>query len=401
MSKVSMVKVIGPLAPYAPGFGRELRRRGYTDLSAAQQLRLMADVSRWLAREGLEAAALSSEQMEAFFVNRRAEGYSGLRTVRASAPMRAFLEAQGVLSTPQVPQPTSAQERLLERYGSYLVNERGLTQRVVSNYVQAATLFLGDHPGLADASYGLDAAEVSAFCIRELPKRAGSSASNLASALRAFLRFAHVEGLTRAPLAQAVPPVANRKGSGLPRGVAPATLNRLLASCDRRSSMGRRDYAILLVLVRLGLRAGEVARLELDDFDWRSGDVLVHGKGGRDQRLPLPADVGAAIAGYVHRGRPRTDSRTVFLRVIAPTVALSSPGVTWVVYSACDRVGVPRVGAHRLRHSAATQMLRAGASLIEVGQVLRHATVATTAIYAKVDFVTLRPLAPTWPGSAT
>src|ERR1035437_4113934 len=183
-----------------------------------------------------------------------------------------------------------------------------------------------DHPGLADGTAELKAAEVSAFCARELPQRAGSSARNLAAALRSFLRFLHVEGLLVAPLAQAVPPVAGSAGAGLPRAVAPATLAALLASCDRRTATGRRDYAIMVLLARLGLRAGEVARLSLDDIDWRSGELLVHGKGGRDERMPLPDDVGAALAGYVRRGRPRADTRVVFLRAIAPAVGLSGGG---------------------------------------------------------------------------
>jgi integrase/recombinase XerD len=234
-------------------------------------------------------------------------------------------------------------------------------------------------------------AEVSAFCVRELTLQNGSSARTSAAALRSFLRFLHVEGVVAAPLAQAVPAVANRKGAGLPRGVSPATISRLLASCDRRTRLGRRDYAILLLLSRLGLRAGEVARMALDDIDWHNGEVVVHGKGNRDQRLPLPADVGAAVAGYLQRGRQHCDTRTVFLRAIAPSVGLSPGGITWVVYSACERACVPKFGAHRLRHSAATEMLRAGASLIEVGQILRHATVGTTVIYGCTTLPFERP----------
>jgi len=156
----------------------------------------------------------------------------------------------------------------------------------------------------------------------------------------------------------------------------------------------------MLLLARLGLRAGEVARLSLDDIDWGVGEVVVHGKGGRDERLPLPHDVGAAVAGYVRRGRPRAETRAVFLRAIAPAVGLTPGGDTSVVYTASERAGVPKVGAHRLRHGCATEMLTAGASLGDIGQVLRHAAVATTAIYAKVDFVALRPLAQPWPGGA-
>jgi integrase/recombinase XerD len=200
-----------------------------------------------------------------------------------------------------------------------------------------------------------------------------------------------------APVAQAVPAVANRRGCGLPRALPPATVAKLLASCDRRTRLGRRDYAMLMLLARLGLRAGEVASMSLDDLGWRAGELIVHGKGGRDDRLPLPCDVGAALAAWL-RSRPRVTTRAVFLRATAPTGAITSAGVTWAVYNACDRSGVPRAGAHRLRHSLATQMLGAGSSLAEVGQVLRHARVATTAIYAKVDHRALDALVLPWPG---
>jgi integrase/recombinase XerD len=306
---------------------------------------------------------------------------------------------EGVYTPPPARGPMDGQGRLLERYRGYLLDERGLVEKVVVRYLQVASLFVAEYPGPSGAGPAVGAAEVAAFCAHELPRRGRSSAMNFASALRSFLRFLHVRGLVAAPLAQAVPRVTDRKSAGLPRAVPPATLARLLAGCDRRCRVGRRDYAILLLLARLGLRAGEVARLCLDDIDWRAGDLVVHGKGGRDERLPLPCDVGAAVAGYLRRGRPRADSRVVFLRAIAPNVGLAPNGVTWVVYAACDRAAVPRVGAHRLRHTAATQMLRAGGSLTEVGQVLRHAVVGTTAIYAKVDLAALRPLAPSWPGS--
>jgi site-specific recombinase XerD len=401
MSIRSEVRISGPLAAYGAGFARELRSRGYTDLSVGGQLRLMAHLSRWLAGQDLGPAALTPGRIDEFCVARRAAGYRGLRTVRAVAPLRDFLQTEGVYTPPPPRGPVDDRDRLLERYRGYLVDERGLVNDVVASYLQVAALFVAEYPGSSRGGPAVGSAEVAAFGARELPRRTGSSsAGSFASALRSFLRFLHVQGLVAAPLAQAVPPVADRKGAGLPRSVAPAVLARLLASCDRRSPLGRRDYAILLLLARLGLRAGEVARLWLDDIDWRAGDLLVRGKGARNERLPLPGDVGAAIAGYLQEGRPRAGTRAVFLRVIAPAVALTPRGVTWVVYAACDRAGVvPRVGAHRLRHTAATQMLRAGGSLIEVGQVLRHAVVGTTAIYAKVDFAALRPLAPCWPGS--
>ena len=398
MAGRSVVRMVGPLASYAPGFDRELRSRGYTRLSAVWQLRLMAHVSRWLASEELDGAAFTPERVEEFCGVRRRAGYTALLTPRALAPLQEFLRGRGVLAEgPTAPAPVSEKEQLLARYRDHLVGERGLVPAVVSRYLKAAALFLDQVPGGVVGRPALDAAAVSVFCARELPRNSRANAANLASALRSFLRFLHLEGMVGAPVAQAVPAVANRKGQGLPRALPPATVARLLASCDRRTRLGRRDYAMLMLLARLGLRAGEVASLSLDDIGWRSGELTVHGKGGRDDRLPLPADVGAALAAWL-RIRPKAQTRAVFLRANAPIGAISPGGVTWAVYHACDRSGVPRAGAHRLRHSLATQMLGAGASLAEVGQVLRHARVATTAIYAKVDHRALDALVLPWPG---
>jgi integrase/recombinase XerD len=400
MSDRLVVRVFGPLAPYASAFHQELRSRGYTHLSAAQQLRLVANISQWLAGEGLGAAELMPERVEAFCVNRRGEGHTHLRTAKALAPLLAFLREQGVLSEPAVPTPVSAEDLLLERYRNYLVHERGLVEHVVSAWMRAAGLFVAEYPGLVGNGAAVAAADVSAFCVRELPRRGVSAAKNLAAALRSFLRFLYLDGRVEAPLAQTVPSVAGRKGASLPRGIPPEALAQLLASCNRRTGVGRRDHAILVLLARMGLRAAEVAGLGLDDIDWRAGELVVHGKGRRDERMPLPGDVGSALAVYLRRGRPRSASRTVFLRAIAPAVGLTPQAISWVVYAACDRAGMRRVSAHQLRHTAATEMLRAGASLPEVGQVLRHRAVGTTAIYAKVDQGALRALALPWPGGA-
>ncbi len=382
MPSWTKVRVAGILAPFARGFGRELRSCGFTDLSTAEQLRLMAHLSRWMAREGLDG--LSREQIAVYCAARKADGYVARLTPGSLGRLLAFLQAQGVLSaSPGPARPASAEEKLLGRYEAHL-DERGLVPAVVAQYLKAAALFLDEHPGAAVGQPGPDAAAVSAFCARELPRRGRAGAVNLAAALRSFLRFLHLEGLVAAPVAQAVPAVPNRKGRGVPRALPPATVERLLASCDRRTRLGRRDYAMLMLLARLGLRAGEVASMSLDDIDWRAGELTVHGKGGRDDRLPLPSDVGAALAAYLR---------------IRPRVKVTPRAVTWAVYNACERSGVPKAGAHRLRHSLATQMLAAGSSLAEVGQVLRHARVATTAIYAKVDHRALDALVLPWPGA--
>jgi integrase/recombinase XerD len=217
-------------------------------------------------------------------------------------------------------------------------------------------------------------------------------------ALRSFLHWLHLSGQAPGSLADAVPSVAGWRLSNLPKGLEPGQLRRLLASCDRRTPTGRRDYALLLLLSRLGLRAGEVARLSLDDIDWCCGQIVVVGKGNRAERLPLPADVGAAIAAYLRRGRPATaEGRSAFVRVHAPHRALTTGGVTMVVFDAGQRAGLGKIHAHRLRHTAATAMLRAGSPLPEIGQVLRHRSPLSTAIYAKVDRDALAVLARPWP----
>ncbi len=399
MSAWSRVRLVGPLAPFGQEFGRLLMQRGYTELSAAEQLRLMGHLSRWMAGQGLEAVLLSPEQVAVYCRARREQGYTARVGPGSVRVILEFLQGQGVESWPSIPPPVSADERLLGRYENHLVAERGLVEKVVAMYLKAAAMFLASHPGLAEGATAIGTPEVTAFCSSELVGRGVSVAQNLAAALRSFLRFLHLEGIVAAPLAQAVPPVADRRNNGLPRSVTPATVDRLLASCDRRTRRGRRDYAIMLLLARLGLRAGEVAGLSIDDIDWRAGEIVVRGKGGRQDRLPLPDDVGAATVAYLRRGRPRSESRIVFLRAIAPAVGLNPSAITWVVTSACDRIGLAHLSAHRFRHGLACDMLGGGASLTEIGQVLRHGVVGTSAIYAKVDFAALAPLALPWPGS--
>jgi integrase/recombinase XerD len=219
------------------------------------------------------------------------------------------------------------------------------------------------------------------------------------TALRSLLGFLHVEGILQKSLVAAVPSAASWRLAGLPRGLKPNEVQRLLAAPDRRTRIGRRDFAVLMLLIRLGLRAGEVAALTLDDINWRAGELMVRGKGDRRERLPLPDDVGQALVGYLQRGRPATAlTRHVFIRVRAPHGPMTTGAVSHAVFAAGRRAGLGTVRAHRLRHSAATQLLAAGAPLIEIGQLLRHRSQLTTAIYAKVDTEALRCLARPWPG---
>jgi site-specific recombinase XerD len=244
----------------------------------------------------------------------------------------------------------------------------------------------------------LDAFTVDAFVVAECRRRGIASAKSMVGGLRALLKFAYLNGWTPRPLASVVPAVADRSGGSLPRGLDPADVARLLSSCARDTAVGARDFAILTVLARLGLRSNEVALLELSDVDWRAGEIQVRGKGNRLERLPVPRDVGDALVDYLRRGRPRALCRQLFLRSCAPPTALSSTAVSAVVRAACRRAGVTPVGAHCLRHSVAAELLRRGAPLAEIGQLLRHKHAATTAIYAKVDRGALTGLALEWPG---
>jgi len=388
----------GPLAPWAPGMAERLTTLGYTPRLVERHLHLAGGLSTFLHRRGLAAGDLSSELIEQYLAALRAKNRSWRPTARSLSWLVDYLQEIGVATAPAAARQRSGQQVLIERYRDYLTVERGLEPVTIANYVRVVTLVLA-----AQTRRELDelsAADVSGFMTSQCRQVSTRAAERLATGLRSFLGFALVEGLISRPLAGAVPSVARWSGAGLPRGLTSKQVKALLASCDRRRALGRRDYAILVLLVRLGLRAAEVSALRLDDIDWRAGEIVVRGKGRTEERLPLPADVGAAIAAYLQRGRPRRPEREVFLRACAPLRGLSPDGVGEVVRAASERAGLGSFGSHRLRHTAGTQMLQAGASLPEVAQVLRHLTVATTAIYAKVDHHALRGLATPWPGSA-
>ena len=396
--KVWVPVVSGPLAPYAAGFASWLASRAYSPSAAADRRCQFDRLSRWLEREGLGVGELTLEQAERFVAARRAARRVTWVSSQSLMLPLGYLRELGV--TP-VPAPALAQgplEELLADYGRYLLVERGLSDHTVLDaYGPVARLFLAGREGPDGLELErLSAADVSMFLARECPTRSVSGARDLVCALRSLLRYLHLAGLTEAPLVWAVPSVADLRDRTLPRGLEPAAVKKLLASCDRRTLVGRRDYAILLLLSRLGLRAGEVARLGLDDVDWRGGLLLVRGKGGRHDELPLPVDVGEAMVSYF-RLRPRCECRAVFLRVTAPRRELNRSTIGSIVREHCRQAGLEPVGAHRLRHTAATEMLRRGASLAEIGQVLRHREQKTTAIYAKVDRNALRPLARPWP----
>lgn len=400
-SEALTVRVTGPLAEFAPGFAEELSRQGYTELSALNQVRVMAHLSRWLVAQDLALTELTRARLLEFLAARREAGYTCWLSEIGLAPLVGHLVRMGAMPAPKPPASELVVDRLLEAYGHYLVTERGVTATTVAGYRSLVRPFVEQRvrAGRLELS-GLVAADVSRFVLRACWRREVGTAKLLVTALRSLLRYLHLEG--KAPdLVAAVPGVAGWRGGSLPRALETEQVARLLASCDRGTAVGRRDYAVLTLLARLGLRAVEVARLELDDLDWKRGEVVIRGKGDRHERLPLPTDVGEAVVDYLTQGRPRVECRRLFISVQAPLGGLSSGAVQFIVGKACERIGIARVGAHRLRHTLATELLRSGASLPDVGQILRHRDLSTTAIYAKVDRTALRELVQPWPaGSA-
>jgi integrase/recombinase XerD len=394
------VRVTGPLAAYACGFWAELLTKQYTPLSATNQLRLVAHVSRWLCREGLGPESLSSQQVERFVRARNREGYRCFTSKRALRPLMEYLRRIRVVTAAEPEKGERPIDKFLAEYVGYLRQERGLAAGTVCHRRVVARDILHAIAGPELALDRLTADRVTGCVLAAVRGRSIGYAGLLATAVRSLLRFLHQRGDIAASLTRAVPKMAGWRLTTLPRALEPAQVEKLLRSCDRRTSVGRRDYAILLLLVRLGLRAGEVGRLGLDDIHWRRGEITIRGKGGRLDQLPLPADVGDALVAYIRNGRPQCAQRTVFVTDRAPRQPLSPSTVTACVRQAAIRAVLPTIHAHRLRHTAATQMLQRGSSLDDIAQVLRHSSVATTAIYAKVDRDALRTLAPRWPGGA-
>lgn len=396
--------VTGPLESYAAGFREELLARlGYSRWAASMHMYLFADVSRWLADRGLSASELTAARVDEFQAGRRAAGRATRLTSRALIPLLDYLRALDVLVSEPPPRTEDPVLQLVEEFGDYLRTERGLSPCTIVGHQRVARLFLAkcapDPAAPRGAVERLGIEVINAFLLSECVGRSVGSALNLATALRALLRFFYLHSYTAMSLADCVPAGAAWRDGGRVRALEPGEVKRLLASCDRRTAGGRRDFAILTVLARLGLRANEVASLSLDDVDWRSGELTVAGKGGRVDRLPLPVDVGRAVADYCRRGRPCNEHRALFLHARAPYARLSSSAISHVVVQAGRRAGLGPVGAHRLRHSSASAMRRAGAPLFEIGQVLRHRWVVTTAIYAKDDLDALAAIARPWPGA--
>ena len=403
MINPELVRVTGPLSPFREGFRAWLETAGYSRKMCAVHLRLMGDLSCWLGGQEETIAGLSAPLLAEFIAGRRAAGLCTGLSMRALRPLVEYLRGTGAVLAEEPAPPSGPVEVAIAEYVSYLHAERGLAAGTIEHESVLVRPFLAGRVregGLKDLEL-LTAAEVQAFVLDCARSASPARVQRTGTALRSLLRFLHLRGVTASPLAGAVPTAAGWKLSSLPRHLTQGEAARMVESCDLATVTGRRDRAVLLLLVRMGLRASEAAGLRLDDIDWRAGEITVRGKGSRHERLPLPPDVGEALASYLRDGRPaRVQGREVFAGVRAPHRPLTRGAVTQIAARASRRCGLGTVFAHRLRHTAAAGMLRGGASLEEIGQVLRHRRTLTTAIYAKVDYDGLRGIARPWPGDA-
>ena len=394
----------GPLTPYIDGFKARLCALGYAETSAHLYTRLAADFSGWLKQKNVAKEEITPEHTLRYLRYRARNRRPRTGDAAALTRVLDLLTEKGVIAPRRTPIVVTPAQRLFRRIC-------GVPSSRTSACVSHTGQLFAVRPQLSDGAIWpgppatfsvLCAADVVRFVQREAAHLSPKVAKLVTTALRSFLRYARYRGYIAVDLAAAVPAVANWSMASIPRSIEPDHVRRVLAGCNRQSAVGRRDYAILLLLARLGLRAGEVAGLALEDIDWEAGCLNVRGKGGHRSALPLPAEVGEAIAAYLRVGRPASTSRFVFLRAKAPIRGFqSSIAVLSVVRHALARASIdtPRKGAHQFRHALACEMLRQGASLPDIGQILRHRSPQTTAIYAKVDLASLRPLSLPWPGA--
>lgn len=394
----------GPLGHYLDEFAQQLSERGYSRLYGRRQLQLAAELSHWLRKKDLAVTDLKVADLEKYLKYR-----SRLVRVRRgdAANLKAFYELlrqKGLVVGRVDPVSKTPIEELQDEFSLYLREERALASTTVIGYLPFSREFLAHRFGTAPVDLSkLTAVDVLDFVRHRAPLLIRKQAKKMTTVLRSFLQYARCHNYIRTDLAACVPCVADWSAASIPKGLPFRDVKAVLASCNRQRAVGRRDYAILLLLARLGLRAGEVVSLTLEDIDWEHGYITVRGKCNRSEQLPLPVDVGKAIAAYLKGGRPKSTDRHVFLRGYAPTVSFKGPvAVSTVVRRALARAGInsPRKGAHLFRHALATHMLRKGASLPEIGEVLRHRHIQTTTIYAKVDLISLRKLALPWLGGA-
>ena len=389
----------GQMGPHVESYRSWLGRKGYTPLTVRNMLKDLGQVGLWMSGQGLQESQLDEDVMAAFLATRHAAGRRRVLGPRAMAPLLSYLREAGVTPIAE-PSPTPLGV-LLAGYRSWLVQERGLAATTVVRYQNTAGRFLQQQ---AMSGEVLDPAkltglDVNAFLLRECGRVSAGSAKGRVAELRSVLRFLYLRDVTPLRLGTAVPPVGGWRLATLPPTMTTGDVQMLLDSCDRGTRVGVRNFAIMTLVARLGLRSIEVARLQLQDVDWRSGELIVRGKAQRRDRMPLPPEVGEALVAYLSSERARQRAEHLFLTCRAPYGPIRADLVGDVVERACLSAGLPRVGPHRLRHALAADLLRRGAGLAAISQVLRHQDLATTALYAKVDLSTLRQVAQPWPGA--
>jgi integrase/recombinase XerD len=390
------VRIRGPLQAYAEGFWADLQGQGYAAAQTKNLLLLTAHVGRWLEAEKLALRDLTEERAATFVQHRREQGYASLRSRLALEPLLRYLRGKGVVDAARPQVDNSPAGAFVQDYRGYLRAERGLEDSTIKAHCTFAKQFVASECPLL-AWDCLTGREILTYVRRRSRDMSSINTCKLMlSQLRSLLRFLHIRRSIPHDLASAVPAIAGWRLSGLPKALGAGQVRELLRSFDH-SPVGLRDAAVVRLLLRLGLRAAEVAALDLDDVDWRLGQIIVRGKGHHESRLPLPEDVGRAVAAYLRRGRHRASTRGLFLRTRAPHTRISMGVVCHLATTALRRAGIAAGGSHLLRRTAATELLRAGASLPEIAHVLRHRHIDTTAIYAKVDIRSLAALARPWP----
>jgi site-specific recombinase XerD len=393
---------VGRLAAHLDGFAALLRDQGYAPGTIRQKYDLLADFGLWVEEHDVPLGGLERHSGQ-FLAERRSRVRRG--DAWSIRQLIDYLRNIGCIPMPAGMVDLTAEGQLVSAFGRFLRSERGLSPATLTNYLPIIRDFLDDQFGGKALKFDeLRVVDIHRFIVRQVHVRSRSRAKLVVSALRSFLRFLQQRGLLATDLAAVVPGVAGWRLAHLPKALAAEQVELLLASCDRGTSAGRRDYAVLMLLARLGLRGGEVSAMTLDDLDWERGEIVVHGKGQRLARLPLPADVGSALVDYLRLDRPACSTRRVFIRTRAPRRGFISPStICCIVRRALRRANLtPQFkGAHLLRHSLATDLLRRGASLVEIGQLLRHSQPNTTQIYAKVDIVALRAIGLPWPGASS
>lgn len=393
-----------PLASHLESFAKSLADDAYAVSTVRSKLLWIAQLGWWLQDEKVSVVLLDERIIDTFLKELQSRGR--LRRGQRPTTLRflAHLRDQGIIPCPDPVCDKSPLAVLEHQYENYLRMERGLTMATVVGYRSIVHHFLvhkyGDGPLYLEE---LEASDISTYVLAfntHAHSQSAKRAQLMVTALRSFFRFLLRYAKIQVDLAACVPTVANWQLSSTPKYLSAEEIQRLLDACNRSTSTGRRDYAVLILIARLGLRAGEVVALEIDDIDWRAGEIMVRGKGLFHDRLPLLTEPGEALAAYLRTGRPRSRSRQVFVRMKAPHTGFAGPStVSTIVRRALERAAIhsPTKGAHLLRHTLATTMLQQGASMAEIGEVLRHRSPNTTEIYAKVDLLGLRTLAQPWP----